>query len=132
MLVWETIRFVAIDFAWGVIRFPVWWYTAGFLKVVNHLSLQAGVLAKSLNIKILSRYLLKPMFGQYDIWGRIISFIMRIVQFVILIIIASVYTLTMVILAILWLLLPLFIVYNIVFHLQLIPALSESYYSFLS
>lgn len=127
MIVWETIRFVFVDVAWGIVRFPVWWYTTGFLKVIHSLRTQFGGLVQSLNIKILVRYLLKPMFGQYDIWGRIISFVMRMVQLVFLLVVAAVVVATLTVLAVVWLLLPPFVLYNILFHLQLFDGLSRSY-----
>jgi len=60
-----------------LIYYPVWWYTGGLkfeaLRCFAFLKAGNARLAPGLWL----RYILVPMFGQYDIQGRIISFFMR-------------------------------------------------------
>jgi len=64
------------------IYFPFWWYTAG----AKHAFLWCLSLLQSGNDNFAPGLWLKnifvPMFGQYDIQGRIISFLMRLAQVV--------------------------------------------------
>ncbi len=116
MIVWETIRFVIVDLVLNIIYFPVWWYTIGLMKVVRLVVREARSLAQTFNLKILFQSLLIPMFGQYDLAGRIISFFVRIVYTSGLFVISIVYTVLLCCMLLIWLTLPLFIVYNALFH----------------
>lgn len=120
MLIWETIRFVLVDFALNVVYFPVWWYTTGLLKVVNLVKREAGGLIRSLNLKTLARFLFKPMFGQNDIVGRLISFYVRSVHFVILTVYTLIYTVVMSLLFIVWILIPPAVAYMIAYNIGFI------------
>lgn len=113
-----------IDLVVGIIYFPVWWYTEGLMKVVRLMAREAKGIAYALNLKILFRFLLKPMFGQYDAWGRIISFGVRIVHFFVLFIWAMFMTLSLLLLLIAWLLIPPFVLWNTLYHLGLDPGLA--------
>jgi hypothetical protein len=117
MFVWETIRFVVVDAVWSIVSFPIWWYTVGAMKVLHLIRREAGALAQSLNLRVLLKFLFKPMFGQSDIIGRIISICVRIVHFCILATYSAIITILLVLLLIAWLLLPPFILYNVWFHL---------------
>jgi len=124
VFVFDTIRFLMMDLLVGILYFPVWWYTVGLMKVVHMMQREAKGIAYALNLKILFRFLLKPMFGQYDIWGRIISFGVRIVHFFILFVWAIILTVLLLVLLVVWLLLPPFLVWNILYHLGLDPGLA--------
>lgn len=120
MLIWETIRFIIVDFVLNVVYFPLWWYTTGLLKVVKMIQREAGGLIRSLNLKTLARFLFKPMFGQNDIWGRIISFYVRSVHFVVLTVYTFIYTIAVSLLLIVWILIPPLIAYMIAYNLGFI------------
>ncbi len=94
------------------------------MKVVQMIVREAKGIVYSLNLKILFRFLLKPMFGQYDLWGRIISFGVRIVHFIVLMVRAMILTLLLLLLLVVWVLIPPFLVWNILYHLGLDPGLS--------
>jgi hypothetical protein len=121
MIVWETLRFVLVDIIIQILYFPVWWYTEGTLKIVRSVVTQVQALGRSLGLKILFQFLLKPMYGQADIAGRIISFFVRIVHFFVLLLWAIVYTVVLTSFLFFWLLFPLLVAYSIVFHLGFLP-----------
>lgn len=127
---WGTIRFVVIDLIGNVVTFPVWWYTVGVMRVLRLIGREVGGLVQSLNLRILFQFLLKPMFGQYDIWGRIISFGVRIVHFFILLFTTVFYTIALSVLLVAWLLLPVIVVLSIMYHLNISESLNEWYASF--
>lgn len=96
-----------------VFYFPLWWYTGGvryaagrafdFLKSGNR-ALAPGLWIQNLFV---------PMFAQYDWQGRIISFIMRLVQIIARLGALAVWLLVCLILFMVWLALPLLIGWGI-------------------
>ncbi len=66
-----------------IFYFPIWWYTKGALYALR----QCLDLLKDGNVNLApglwAANLFVPMFGQFDIQGRVISFFMRIVQIIV-------------------------------------------------
>lgn len=116
----EPVKFIATDIFGSVIYFPVWWYTVGAWNVIELLLQELRGFAQGYNLKVLFQFLLTPMFGQYDIEGRIISFFVRIVHFFVLTIFTLCYSIILLFLLAAWLLLPVFVVANILFQLGMI------------
>ena len=58
---------------------PLWWYTGGLLRVVRWWWAQLGEGAKRLSLRVLISHWMQPMYGQYDVAGRIISLVLRTV-----------------------------------------------------
>lgn len=69
---------IVLDFFWA----PVWWYSLGFVRAVkwNWQLFMDGVhmMAPGLWVK----NLFVPMYGQYDWQGRLMSFVMRLVNII--------------------------------------------------
>lgn len=107
------------EVVFNVLYFPVWWYTKGTARLFNYIIREITDFAKGLNIGVLFKFLLKPMYGYSDFWSRVISFLVRIVQFIVLFIITIIWSIILFIVLILWLLLPIFIVYNFLLALGL-------------
>jgi hypothetical protein len=57
------------------------------------------------------------MYGQTDIWGRVISFFMRGVQFIVVSILSFFYSVLWCILLLLWLMLPVVLIIGTAYHL---------------
>ena len=117
MFAWETIRFIAQDTVASIVWFPVWWYTVGTMKVLRLIRREIESLAKTLNLRVLWKFLFKPMYGQTDFFSRIISICVRIVHFCVLTVFSTIVTIALLLLLFIWLLLPPFILYNMWFHL---------------
>lgn len=77
-----AVRFVALDLVGDALAFPVWWYTAGFLKFLGWLGVQARAQWHTIGLGVWLKNLFVPMFGQTDVWGRIISFFIRLGQII--------------------------------------------------
>jgi len=117
---WQSIKFILKDVIFSILYFPVWWYTEGAYKILKRINQETRNFAHNLNLGILFKYLFKPMYGLTDIWSRIISFMVRIVHFCVLGSLALIWILILVIFFLAWLALPVFIVYNILFQLNII------------
>ena len=102
---------------WDFLYFPIWWYSVGWFRfgkfLYNFLAWQQA----SLGFWVWVKNIFVPMYGQSDFAGRLISFLMRSVQivfrgFVLLIIFIIVLSLFVV-----WPLIPVAIVYSIIYQL---------------
>ncbi len=93
---------------------PVWWYTRGFIKFLGALRNRLTSFERGLGLRLWVRTLGKPMYGQHDIAGKIISFFMRLVVLFARFIAFVFYTLFIVALAILWLAIPIFVIWQII------------------
>lgn len=103
----------------SLLYFPAWWYGTGLVKIARNIVVQAQALIHTLNLPVLARFLFTPMYGLTDIWSRIISFPVRVVHFLVLSTLALAYIAWLIIVLLGWIILPLFIVYNIGYQLQL-------------
>ena len=108
-----TARYLIVDLVGDIIYFPLWWYTQGLTKVAQTFYLNLRSTARNLALRLLLLNILKPMFGQYDRAGRIISFFMRLIILVGRLIYFAAYSLLLSLLLILWLGLPILIVYRL-------------------
>ncbi|MFA6392337.1 MAG: hypothetical protein WCW66_06385 [Patescibacteria group bacterium] len=113
----SALKYVFLELIGKLIYFPVWWYTTGTKKVLFFIGREIAGVANALGISILFKNLLKPMYGDYSKSGRIISFFMRIIQYVFLLISISIWSVLMALLFIVWLVLPIIVIYSIIFQL---------------
>jgi len=78
----EYPAFLVSDLLGSVLRFPLWWYGEGFLRVTGWMRTKLAYRWKSYAFVIWMQNILVPMYGQYDWSGRLVSFIMRLVVLV--------------------------------------------------
>ena len=91
--------------------FPIWWYSKGLLRMARGIG---GVIARrerQLALGLWVKNLLKPMYGQEDWQGKLISFIFRVLVLLWRSIIFSVWLLLVMFLFIVYFVLPLLIFY---------------------
>lgn len=115
-----ALRFLVKDILWSIIFFIPWWYITGRRNLEKMLFGQLEDFMRVLHVRTLARFLFTPMYGLYDPASRVISFFVRIVYFAILMVLMLMYSMILLSFYALWLLFPLFVVYNILFHAQLI------------
>jgi len=113
----NALKYIFLELIGKIIYFPVWWYTTGTKKVLFFIGRQISALAEALSLKILFKNLLRPMYGDYSRSGRIISFFVRIFHFFFLLLAALIWSVVMIILLIFWLILPILVVYSLIFQL---------------
>jgi len=78
----DTTRFVAIELIADFVLFPVWWYTAGFVRALRSANSWLLVARRNLGVGVWAKNIFTPMFAQYDFWGRFVSFLVRIANVV--------------------------------------------------
>jgi len=65
---------------WDFLYFPIWWYSAGLVKIVKGVGHFYHHQEMSLNFLVWLKNIFVPMYGQHDIAGRAISFVIRLFQ----------------------------------------------------
>lgn len=116
----NTLKFIGKDLVGNILYFPVWWYSVGSFRILQKIVKDTKSFAHDLHLGILFKYLFKPMYGLTDFWSRIISFLVRIVQFIILSFTTFIWLLFLFLCFIAWLLLPILVSYSILFQLNII------------
>lgn len=97
--------------------FLVWWYTHGLFALLQRLQQRLSDLVRALSLKVLVRYLFVPMYGYNDIWSRIISFWVRLVQLILLLTYTLIYLVVEMATLVIWCALPMFVLVNIIYQL---------------
>lgn len=107
-----------IEFVLDLLYFPIWWYTGG----VKRAGLFCIRFLKSGNVRFAPGLWLKnifvPMYGQYDLQGRLVSIFMRLANVIGRSIALFFWLLISVFLFLLWLAFPIFVVYMLLVTLQ--------------
>jgi len=75
----QLARLIAVDFLGSILWFPVWWYTLGLKKLALRFWVGLQYRVSSYGLRIWIKNMFVPMYGQYDIQGKIVSFFMRFV-----------------------------------------------------
>lgn len=72
------LRYVFLDAAFDIVRFPLWWYGAGGRRVFTWYGESILYMVERLAFIVLLKNLATPMFGDYSRQGRAISFGVRL------------------------------------------------------
>lgn len=102
-----------------VFYFPVWWYSRGLARTARALADFLADRERSLALFVWIKNIFKPMYGQYNWQGHLISFFVRLTQIIVRGAIMIVWLLVAILIFVIWLLLPLLVIYEIIFQLFL-------------
>ncbi len=113
-------KYVFVDLVWGVVGFPVWWYTAGVLRMAGWAARRVRNASRELALGVWVKNLFVPMYGETGAEGRIISFFMRLAMVVLRGIAVGVWAVIVWVAFLLYLLLPIAAVSGILFNLGIL------------
>ncbi|KKR07856.1 MAG: hypothetical protein UT32_C0006G0003 [Parcubacteria group bacterium GW2011_GWC2_39_14] len=122
-LAYRSIKFIFKDIVFDILSWPVWWYTSGAVNAIKKMGRVISQGNQELSLSVWTKNLFTPMFGQYDWQGRIISFFMRVFQIIFRSIVFVLWILIAFIGFIVWLALPIAIIYEILFNFGLFKSL---------
>ena len=71
--------YLVFDLLGSFVRFPVWWYGQGLQDVIQWAWDGLVYRWRSYGVKLWLKNILVPMYGQYDLTGRLVSVFMRLV-----------------------------------------------------
>lgn len=116
--IWHFLSIFALE-AKDIVFFPLWWYSSGFLNLLIGLKEFISDSEKSLGFFVWVKNLFVPMYGQRDPQGFIISIFIRGIQslargFFLLVVVSFA-----LLIAIVWLILPILIMHQIFFQLRI-------------
>lgn len=111
---WVIFRETVLDF----LLFPVWWYTKGVVRMGKGIGHAIARRQRSLALGLWIANLFKPMYGQEDWQGKIISFFFRLLILFWRTVLFFVWLACMAVLFFLYLLLPVLSVYGIIVNLH--------------
>ena len=100
-----------------VIFFPLWWYSRGLLDMLKGQLEFLKNRQRGLALGVWVKNIFKPMFGQNDWQGVLISIVMRIFQIIVRSIAMIFWILLSLFVIIFWVTLPIIIFYQIIFQL---------------
>ena len=107
-LITETLR--------DVVFFPVWWYSRGLIQTANGLIKFMANREKGLAFFVWVKNFFKPMYRQSDWQGRLISMGMRLVMIIFRGLALLFWLIISIGIFILWLILPILVVFELMFQ----------------
>lgn len=101
-----------------IIYFPFWWYLGGLVKTVIFLKNFLKNREKTLAFFVWVKNLFRPMYGQEDWQGRLISFAIRLIQIIFRGAIMIFWLLFALLGLLFWIIFPFFVLFEI--YLQIV------------
>ncbi|MDO8505679.1 MAG: hypothetical protein Q7S48_03830 [bacterium] len=117
-LFFQTLRAVLGATVADFLYTPIWWYTRGLFKQLKGIAVSLGVRQEALAIDIWLKNLFVPMYGQYDLTGRLISFFMRLFQIIVRSIAFIIWAALLLIWLLAWILIPVGVVYLVIVQVK--------------
>ena len=93
-----------------ILYFPIWWYSVGLARLLKNVWNFLSNQERSLGFSVWLRNIFVPMYGQRDWAGRLISFLVRLVQIFFRGIVLLIWLILSLIFIFIWLLGPVFLV----------------------
>lgn len=119
-VLFQSIRYIAVDIFGSLVYYPAWWYSAGLKLAAQKFGQNLVFRSRALGLGIQVRNLFRPMYADYSIAGRLISFFMRIILLVFRLLEMVVFLIWYAIVLLLWVVLPVFIIINLLHQFYII------------
>lgn len=116
----QSLRYIFRDVAGDILLYPVWWYTVGLKLAFSRFSESTTSRSRALALGIQFANLFRPMYADYSIQGRLISFVMRVLVLVFRLVEMSVFVVGYLFILLLWVTAPVVVVANLLHQLFLI------------
>ena len=81
-LIVQASKVLIVDLVGGILGFPFWWYGKGVKAWTGFVWDWFGTVRAQLGVQVWIKNIFVPMYGSYDIAGRLISFFMRVAMIV--------------------------------------------------
>ncbi len=101
-----------------IIYFPLWWYSRGLVLTTKGLIEFLAARQKSLGLLVWVKNIHRPMYGQRDWVGKLISFFMRLIQVIVRSIIMLFWVAVVFIFLCFWLALPPLVIIEIIYQVM--------------
>lgn len=111
------LKLILVDTILDALYFPVWWYSRGLVLALKWAGREIAGVQEFLGIDIWIKNLFRPMYGQRDIAGKIISFFMRLFQIIFRSFVFLGFSLFYCLLFTIYLALPVAVFYGVILHI---------------
>lgn len=108
---------ILLGLGWEIVYFPLWWYSGGFLAALRSLKNFLADKEKSLALSVWIKNIFRPMYGQHDWAGVLISFVVRFFQIIARSLVLLFWTLLSLVVLACWLVAPVLAIYEILIQL---------------
>ena len=115
---------ILIEIIGDILYFPIWWYTRGLTDAILGLAHFLDNKQKTWALFVWIKNIFRPMYAQRDWQGVLISIFMRIVQIIFRSLIMLFWTIFVVGAMMIWIALPPFVFFQIIFQLNLLNLFS--------
>lgn len=116
----KSFKFLGRDLVGDILYWPVWWYTKGIKKAVKRFFSSIAKGNQIFGLTIWTKNLFRPMYGQNDWQGQLISFFIRLVQIIFRAIALFFWIIFSLIIFLFWIILPIIIVLEILYNTGLL------------
>jgi len=99
-----------------VVYFPLWWYSVGFGRLVRDVWNFWRDQEKVLGFSVWAKNIFVPMYGQSDWAGRLISFLVRLVQVIFRGLALFIWLIICLVIILFWLALPPLLIFAFIFQ----------------
>lgn len=113
-------RLIVQDLLLDFLYWPVWWYSAGLVYFFSFCLQLLKNQYERVALGVWVKNIFTPMYGQYDTEGRIISFFVRLFQIIVRSIFMVVWLALDLIFFIGWVVLPIYIVYQVILGIKVL------------
>ena len=107
---------ICVEILRDIFYFPFWWYSRGLFELLIKLKNFLYNKQKSLALLIWIQNIFRPMYGQYDWAGILISFFIRSFQIIFRSLTMLLWVIFCLVVTSLWLVLPPLVIYEIIFQ----------------
>lgn len=108
---------IMVELIRDILYFPLWWYSRGLINLILAIKNFLANKQKSLALMVWLKNIFKPMYGQYDWAGILISFLVRSAQIIVRSLAMLFWLFLCLAVIIFWLMLPALVAYEIIFQL---------------
>jgi len=107
-------KFVAKDLVGDLLYWPVWWYSAGLFSFIRKRLVALKDFEEDIGLTVWVINWGKPMYGQYDFAGRLISIIVRTAGIIFKALQVMLFFILELILIVGWVVLPVVVVWQLI------------------
>ena len=108
---------IIISLIFEILYFPVWWYGVGLGRSLKGIWRFWRDQEKVLGFSVWAKNIFVPMYGQYDWAGRLISFMVRLVQIIFRGFVLLIWLVLCLLALIAWLVLPILLLIALAFQI---------------
>ncbi len=112
----RSIKFILDEVIFDLLRWPIWWYTGGVKKAFANMINTIRTGNREIGLSVWVKNLFKPMFGQHDWQGRLISFFIRLAQIFFRFFIFLFWVIFAIVAFLFWMALPVFLIFQIIIN----------------